>query len=199
MAHDLTSELRDAERRLLKELRDLRRGQRAKADTDKEEDRLTVGQKVADTVAANMGSWRFIIIQSVILLFWIAANVTAFIQRWDPYPFILLNLALSFQAAYAAPFIMMSQNRQSDIDRKKAENDYNVNIKAELEIELLHQKIDELRAKEMLALTEAIRDLSEHVRNEKLAVEAVAKPARAKTAKPAAATARTRTPRPKRS
>jgi len=199
MAHDLTSELRDAERRLLKELRDLRRGQRAKADTDKEEDRLTVGQKVADTVAANMGSWRFIIIQSVILLFWIAANVTAFIQRWDPYPFILLNLALSFQAAYAAPFIMMSQNRQQDIDRKKAESDYNVNIKAELEIELLHQKIDELRAKEMLALTEAIRDLSEHVRNEKLAVEAVAKPARAKTAKPAAATARTRTPRPKRS
>ena len=184
MAHDLTSELRDTERRLLKELRVLRRGARAKAEADKDGDKLTIGQKVADTVAANMGSWRFIIIQSAILVVWIVLNVTAFIQRWDPYPFILLNLMLSFQAAYAAPFIMMSQNRQQDIDRKKAESDYNVNIKAELEIELLHQKIDELRAKEMLALTEAIRDLSEHVRNEKLAVAAVTKPDRAKTAKP---------------
>ena len=195
MAHDLTSELRDAERRLLKELRDLSRGARAKAKADKEGDKLTVGQIVADTVAANMGSWRFIIIQSVILVFWIVLNVTAFIQRWDPYPFILLNLMLSFQAAYAAPFIMMSQNRQQDIDRKKAESDYNVNIKAELEIELLHQKIDELRAKEMLALTEAIRDLSEHVRNEKLVVAAVMKPDRAKSAKsakPAAAKVRPR-------
>jgi uncharacterized membrane protein len=92
-----------------------------------------------------MGSWNFIIIQSVFLVFWIALNVTAFVQQWDPYPFILLNLALSFQAAYAAPFIMMSQNRQQDIDRKHAENVFKVNVKAELEIELLHQKIDELR------------------------------------------------------
>ena len=190
MAHDLTSELRDAERRLLKELRDLRRGQRAKANADKEGDRLTVGQKVADTVAANMGSWRFIIIQSVILLFWIAANVTAFIQRWDPYPFILLNLALSFQAAYAAPFIMMSQNRQSDIDRKKAENDYNVNIKAELEIELLHQKIDELREKQMEALTQAVADLTAHVKNEGVAATAVA----SKTAERAAPSAKAAAP-----
>jgi uncharacterized membrane protein len=67
-------------------------------------------------------------------------NVTAFIQQWDLYPFILLNLALSFQAAYAAPFIMMSQNRQQDIDRKHAEKDFQVNVKAELVIELLHQR-----------------------------------------------------------
>ena len=161
MAHDLTSELRDAERRLLQELRGLRRGLRAQqqATADPAEERLTIGQKVADGVAATMGSWRFIIIQSLILFLWIVLNVTAFVQKWDPYPFILLNLALSFQAAYAAPFIMMSQNRQQDIDRKKAESDYNINIKAELEIELLHQKIDELRAKEMLALTEAINSL----------------------------------------
>jgi uncharacterized membrane protein len=72
----------------------------------------------------------------------------------------LLNLALSFQAAYAAPFIMMSQNRQQDIDRKSAENDHQINVKAELEIELLHQKIDQLRETEVLYLTEAVRDLT---------------------------------------
>src|SRR5471030_1605913 len=107
-----------------------------------------------------MGSWTFIIIQSVILMFWIALNVTAYVQQWDPYPFILLNLALSFQAAYAAPFIMMSQNRQQDIDRQAAENDHQINIKAELEIELLHQKIDQLRETEVLQLTEAVKELT---------------------------------------
>jgi uncharacterized membrane protein len=76
-------------------------------------------------------------------------------------------LALSFQAAYAAPFIMMSQNRQQDIDRKSAEDDYQINIKAELEIELLHQKIDQLRETEVLALTEAVRDLSALLRKSK--------------------------------
>jgi uncharacterized membrane protein len=123
-----------------------------------------MGQRIADRVAATMGSWRFIIVQSLILFVWIVLNITAYVQRWDPYPFILLNLALSFQAAYAAPFIMMSQNRQQDIDRKKAENDYNINVKAELEIELLHQKIDELREKEVLALTTAINELTRTVK-----------------------------------
>jgi uncharacterized membrane protein len=107
-----------------------------------------------------MGSWPFILIQTTILIIWIVLNVVAFIRHWDPYPFILLNLALSFQAAYAAPFIMMSQNRQAAIDRRDAANDYKVNIKAELEIELLHQKIDELRDKEIQLLTEAVRSLS---------------------------------------
>ena len=94
-------------------------------------------------------------------------NITAYIEHWDPYPFILLNLALSFQAAYAAPFIMMSQNRQQDIDRKAAEHDYQVNIKAELEIELLHQKIDQLRETEVLRLTEAVRELTAQLREAK--------------------------------
>jgi len=111
-----------------------------------------------------MGSWRFIIIQSTILLLWIALNVTAWVERWDPYPFILLNLALSFQAAYAAPFIMMSQNRQQDVDRKEAAADYQINIKAELEIELLHQKLDELREKEVVGLTEAVKALTDLLR-----------------------------------
>ena len=100
----LKSELHDAEKRLLAELRTLRRGLRGKARPGAPQ--LTAGQRIADAVAATMGSWRFIIIQSVILLIWIILNVTAYVQQWDPYPFILLNLALSFQAAYAAPFIM---------------------------------------------------------------------------------------------
>jgi uncharacterized membrane protein len=115
---------------------------------------------VADTVAATMGSWNFIIIQSAILLIWIILNITAYVKNWDPYPFILLNLALSFQAAYAAPFIMMSQNRQQDVDRLAAENDYKINIKAELEIELLHQKLDNIRETEILRLTEEVRALT---------------------------------------
>ena len=96
-----------------------------------------------------MGSWPFIIIQSLILVAWMALNLTAYVEHWDPYPFILLNLALSFQAAYAAPFIMMSQNRQAAIDRAAASHDYDTNTKAELEIELMHQKIDLLRQTEV--------------------------------------------------
>jgi uncharacterized membrane protein len=114
-----------------------------------------------------MGSWTFIIAQSVMLVLWIALNITAYVNQWDPYPFILLNLALSFQAAYAAPFIMMSQNRQQDVDRKCAENDYQINIKAELEIELLHQKIDQLRETEVLQLTGAVQELTAMLRKAK--------------------------------
>ena len=118
-----------------------------------------MGDRVADRVAATMGSWSFIIIQSMLLAVWIGLNVTAYVKQWDPYPFILLNLALSFQAAYAAPFIMMSQNRQAAIDRADAKTDYQVNAKAELEIELLHQKIDLLRETELLELVQVIRRL----------------------------------------
>ena len=165
IAQSLKDEVREAEQRLLNELRELRRGLRTRAAPAPASDELTVGQRVADVVAASMGSWPFIIIQSLILFVWIVLNVTAFVEKWDPYPFILLNLALSFQAAYAAPFIMMSQNRQQDIDRKEAESDHQVNIKAELEIELLHEKIDELRQKEVLMLTQAIADLSDLLKN----------------------------------
>jgi uncharacterized membrane protein len=107
-----------------------------------------------------MGSWPFIIIQTALLAVWITLNITAFVQRWDPYPFILLNLALSFQAAYAAPFIMMSQNRRQDMDRQDAATDYRINVKAELEIELLHEKVDDLREKEVLALTQSVERLT---------------------------------------
>jgi uncharacterized membrane protein len=158
----LGHEILESEEQLLNKLRMLRRKRRDVIDgTGSDVPPLTTGQKIADTVAATMGSWNFIIIQSVILIVWIILNLIAFIQHWDPYPFILLNLALSFQAAYAAPFIMMSQNRQQDIDRQAAESDYHINIKAELEIELLHQKIDQLRETEVLHLTEVVHQLAD--------------------------------------
>ncbi len=160
-------EIHEAEERLLDELRVLRLGVRGGQVPEAKSPKLTQGQKVADLVASTMGSWRFIIIQSTILLLWIGLNVTAYIQHWDPYPFILLNLALSFQAAYAAPFIMMSQNRQQEIDRLEAESDHQINIKAELEIELLHHKIDQLREKELLAMAESIRDLTKMLKDER--------------------------------
>jgi len=162
---DLMHRLRAEEEQLLAQLRNARQALRTKPEAAAaDEPPLTIGQKVADRVASTMGSWAFIIIQSTILLAWIILNITAWIRHWDPYPFILLNLALSFQAAYAAPFIMMSQNRQQDIDRKKAESDYQVNIKAELEIELLHQKLDQLRETEVLALTNTVNELCELLR-----------------------------------
>jgi len=98
------------------------------------DERITVGQRVADLVARVMGSWGFIIVQSIILLLWAFLNVVAWIRHWDPYPFILMNLFLSLQAAYTAPVIMMSQNRLAARDRIEAHNDFLINQKAEEEI-----------------------------------------------------------------
>jgi len=106
------------------------------------DEQMTVGQKVADTVAATVGSWRFIIVQSCILAIWLALNITGIVFRWDPYPFILLNLMLSFQAAYAAPFVMMSQNRQAEKDRLTAQNDYLINCKGEEEVRFIMEHLD---------------------------------------------------------
>jgi uncharacterized membrane protein len=119
------------------------------------------GQQVADWVARTVGSWRFILIQSGVLVVWIALNATAYVARWDPYPFILLNLVLSFQAAYTAPIIMMSQNRLSEVDRRHAESDYRINVKAELEIEALHAKLDALREREIMKMLQIIEKLAE--------------------------------------
>lgn len=158
--------LKEHEERLLHELRSVRRMQREQPRPR----RRTPGQRVADAVTGTVGSWRFILVQSGVLLLWIAANVVAWISHWDPYPFILLNLALSFQAAYTAPFILMSQNRQQEIDRRAALEDYRINIKAELEIELLHQKIDALREQEVLALTRAVDELVAMLRADRTGV-----------------------------
>jgi uncharacterized membrane protein len=110
---------------------------------------LTVGELVADRVAATMGSWTFIIVQSIILAVWIVLNLIAWTQHWDPYPFILLNLALSFQAAYAAPFIMISQNRQADRDRHQAEEDYRTNVEAERRIEELQKRLADIEVNKL--------------------------------------------------
>src|SRR5215470_9290136 len=113
-------------------------------DINQEHDRsLTMGERIADRVAEIIGSWPFIIIQSIVLGAWITLNVIAYIQHWDPYPFILLNLTLSFQAAYAAPIIMMSQNRQADKDRLMAEHDYQINMKAEQEVKSIMQHLEQ--------------------------------------------------------
>jgi len=104
---------------------------------------ITRGQSIADKVASFGGSWKFIIIFGVIVTVWVIFNVIALgALKYDPYPFILMNLVLSCIAALQAPVILMSQNRKEEKDRKRAENDYLVNLKAELEIRSLHQKID---------------------------------------------------------
>ncbi len=115
-------------------------------NVDKQFDRkATVGEHVADKVAEFGGSWRFIGVFALILAVWIGVNSYILLARpFDPYPFILLNLILSCLAAIQAPVIMMSQNRKEAKDRMRAENDYKVNLKAELEIRILHEKIDNL-------------------------------------------------------
>jgi uncharacterized membrane protein len=107
--------------------------------------KLTYGERLADRVAEYAGSWRFISIFMGMLLLWVAINTVVLIQKpFDPYPFILLNLILSCIAALQAPIIMMSQNRQEAKDRLRSEHDYRVNLKAELEIRQLHEKMDHL-------------------------------------------------------
>jgi CRP/FNR family cyclic AMP-dependent transcriptional regulator len=110
-----------------------------------EEERLTIGQRVADKVASFGGSWTFIIIFGVILAIWVILNSTALLSdHFDPYPYILLNLFLSMIASIQAPVIMMSQNRQSAKDRLKSDLDYEVNLKAEMEVAHLHRKVDHI-------------------------------------------------------
>jgi len=106
--------------------------------------RLTVGQKIADKITRVMGSWSFIIAQTIIIIVWIAVNLTAYIYHWDPYPFILLNLLFSTQAAYSAPIIMMAQNRQNQRDRVQAKSDYETNRAAKREIEDLQKSLSRI-------------------------------------------------------
>jgi len=109
------------------------------------EKKLTFGDRIADKVAEFGGSWRFIGIFALIILIWIVANTIILLNKpYDPYPFLLLNIMLSCLAAIQAPVIMMSQNRKEAKDRLRSENDYKVNLKAELEIRILHEKIDNL-------------------------------------------------------
>lgn len=125
----------------------------------------SLGQRAADAVAAFGGSWRFVALFASVLLLWIGVNVALLAVHgtsFDPYPFILLNLVLSMLAAIQAPFILMSQNRQAEKDRDQAGHDYEINLKAEMEILLLHDKLDQLREgqwRELLALQQEQLDL----------------------------------------
>ncbi|GAB3414970.1 DUF1003 domain-containing protein [Niabella aquatica] len=139
---------------------------------DEMEKDLTVGQIIADKVAAFGGSWTFIIIFFLFILVWMAINMWILTKKaFDPYPFILLNLILSCLAAIQAPIIMMSQNRQEEKDRRRAEHDYKINLKAELEIKLLSEKIDHLlvhQNKKLLEIQEVQTDyLDDLMRNRK--------------------------------
>jgi uncharacterized membrane protein len=135
----------------------LRRPSTGRSMTQATTDDLTVGQHLADRVTGVVGSWPFIAAQSLLLLLWIALNTLAWRQHWDPYPFILLNLVLSFQAAFTAPIILMSQNRQTAMDRDKAEADYAVDRQAERDIAAVHARLDELSGPQWDALVQIQR------------------------------------------
>lgn len=120
---------------------------------ERHRDDFTVGQRVADATAHLLGSWPFIILQTVFVAGWILLNLLAWAKHWDPYPFILLNLMFSVQAAYAGPVLMMSQNRQAERDRYQAQSDFETNVKAETEIELLQAGME--RIETQLARIEA--------------------------------------------
>jgi len=107
-----------------------------------------------------MGSWRLIIAQSIVLAVWVLLNVVAWIDHWDPYPFILMNLALSFQAAYAAPFIMISQNRQAERDRHQADEDFRTNVEAEQRIEDLQKHLASIEVNKLNRIIELLESRS---------------------------------------
>ncbi len=115
---------------------------------EKGKDEYTVGQRAADTIAKFAGSWAFIFSFIAVLVFWMVINVLLATKAFDAYPFILLNLVLSCVAAIQAPLIMMSQNRQEEKDRQRAENDYKVNLKTEIMIEDLYDKVNAILAKQ---------------------------------------------------
>ena len=120
----------------------------------------TFGQRLADVVARGVGSWGFIIAQSVLVVVWVSLNIFGWVHHWDPFPFILLNLLFSVQAAYTAPVIMMSQNRAAERDRAEAEADYETNTEAEAEIEMIQivlARIEEEHLRRIIELLEAAR------------------------------------------
>ena len=122
---------------------------------------LKFGDHLADSVAKGMGSWRFIIIQTILVILWMGLNLVGYFFHWDVYPFILLNLVFSTQAAYAAPIIMMAQNRQNDRDRMQAQADYQTNIDAKLEIEALAIKLKSLEVDKLDKIIQILGQMKE--------------------------------------
>ncbi len=124
---------------------------------EKHNESLSFGDRIADSVANGMGSWNFIIWQTIIVVIWMVLNVIGIVRHWDEYPFILLNLIFSTQAAYAAPIIMMSQNRQNQRDRIQAQNDYQINIDAKKEIEALQVQLSKLELEKLDIIIELLK------------------------------------------
>ncbi|QHG16300.1 DUF1003 domain-containing protein [Nostoc sp. ATCC 53789] len=119
---------------------------------------LTRGQRLADKFAAQVGSWGFLIGQSTVLAGWVGINLMPGVPHWDESPFMMLNLVFSFASAYTAPIVLMSQNRQSDTDRKNSEIDHQVNLRAGQNIELLHEKLDDLHTQQLNELTQIVKE-----------------------------------------
>ncbi len=126
---------------------------------DQYKESLSFGQRLADKVAKSMGSWTFIIVQSIFVVVWMTLNVIAFMHHWDVYPFILLNLLFSTQAAYAAPIIMMAQNRQNQRDRVQAQKDYQTNIEAKLEIEELQRRLNSIETDKLDKIVRLLEEI----------------------------------------
>lgn len=126
---------------------------------DKHVESLTFGDKISDAVANGMGSWKFIIWQSVFVVIWMSLNIVGFVRHWDVYPFILLNLIFSTLAAYAAPIIMMAQNRQSDRDRIQAQHDYQTNLDAKEEIECLQLQLSKIETEKLDKIIALLQEL----------------------------------------
>lgn len=129
----------------------------SKISSNPQQEKYTAGQRAADKIAKFAGSWAFIFSFTAVLIIWMVGNVILAKRAFDPYPFILLNLVLSCVAAIQAPLIMMSQNRQEEKDRRRAENDYKVNLKTEIMIEDIHDKMNKIIAKQVV-LEELIRE-----------------------------------------
>lgn len=131
----------------------------------KHQAQLSFGQRIADKVANRMGSWGFIIIQTVLVLLWMGLNIIGFIFHWDPYPFILLNLLFSTQAAYAAPIIMMAQNRQNERDRFQAKEDFTTNVEAKNEIEELQKAIARIENQQLNQISIDLAEIKKLIKN----------------------------------
>ena len=131
-----------------REILDLLADSKISVSPDKEKEKYTIGQRAADSIAKFAGSWAFIFAFTGVLVVWMIINTILAAGAFDPYPFILLNLVLSCVAAIQAPLIMMSQNRQEEKDRRRAENDYKVNLKTEIMIEDLYDKVNAILAKQ---------------------------------------------------
>jgi len=125
----------------------------------KHKETYTPGQRIADAVANGMGSWSFIIVQTVFVIIWMSLNVVGWIRHWDVYPFILLNLIFSTQAAYAAPIIMMAQNRQSERDRVQAQEDFDTNVAAKKEIEALQLHLSAIETDKLDKIIKLLQEM----------------------------------------